>query len=110
MHDDGPVSQHAAADDMNGIALWNALSEPERGQWTARAGNTGQAKDAWEAFERDSHGADLAGLDDESRAGPMHHAGSVRPLAATASPIRTRRSIPSRPRSPASPMPASNST
>jgi len=39
------------ADDELGIAWWNGLSD-ERAKWSHEAGNTGRAKDAWEAFKR----------------------------------------------------------
>jgi hypothetical protein len=39
-------------DDELGIAWWNGLSERERARWSREAGNTGRAKDAWEAFKR----------------------------------------------------------
>src|SRR5260370_33561818 len=38
-------------DDDAGMAWWNALTEPERDEWMRRAGNTGRAKDAWEAYK-----------------------------------------------------------
>lgn len=41
-------------DDELGIAWWNALSERDRARWSRKAGNTGRAKDAWEAFKRAS--------------------------------------------------------
>jgi hypothetical protein len=39
-------------DDALGMAWWNALTERERAKWSQAAGNTGRAKDAWEAFKR----------------------------------------------------------
>jgi hypothetical protein len=42
----------ASADDELGMTWWNALSERERARWSREAGNTGRAKDAWEAFKR----------------------------------------------------------
>jgi hypothetical protein len=41
-----------ATDDELGMAWWNGLSERERARWSREAGNTGRAKDAWEAFKR----------------------------------------------------------
>jgi hypothetical protein len=41
-------------DDEIGMAWWNALTKQERAKWSAIAGNTGRAKDAWEAFRRGS--------------------------------------------------------
>jgi hypothetical protein len=38
-------------DDELGIAWWNNLTERERARWSEIAGNTGRAKDAWEAFK-----------------------------------------------------------
>lgn len=38
------------ADDQLGMNWWNALSERERQEWLRKAGNTGRAKDAWDAF------------------------------------------------------------
>jgi hypothetical protein len=43
-----------SGDDEAGIAWWNALTERERAKWSAAAGNTGRAIDAWEAFKRAS--------------------------------------------------------
>jgi hypothetical protein len=39
-------------DDELGMIWWNALNDRERAKWSAIAGNTGRAKDAWEAFKR----------------------------------------------------------
>jgi hypothetical protein len=39
-------------DDEMGMLWWNALTENERAKWSQAAGNTGRAKDAWEAFKR----------------------------------------------------------
>ncbi len=41
----------ATADDIEGMNWWNALTEQERAEWMARAGNTGRAEDAWKAFK-----------------------------------------------------------
>jgi len=41
-----------SGDDEAGMAWWNALTEQERAKWSAIAGDTGRAKDAWEAFKR----------------------------------------------------------
>ena len=38
-------------DDNLGILWWNSLSDSERVRWSKAAGNTGRAKDAWEAFK-----------------------------------------------------------
>jgi hypothetical protein len=38
-------------DDAFEMAWWNGLSERERARWSREAGNTGRAKDAWEAFK-----------------------------------------------------------
>jgi hypothetical protein len=46
------ATMQASADDELGIAWWNGLSERERARWSREAGNTGRAKDAWEAFKR----------------------------------------------------------
>lgn len=43
-----------SGDDEAGIAWWNGLTEQERAKWSAIAGDTGRAKDAWEAFKRAS--------------------------------------------------------
>lgn len=40
------------SDGLLGMAWWNGLTERERIDWMARAGNTGVAADAWEAFKR----------------------------------------------------------
>jgi hypothetical protein len=67
-----------SGDDEAGMAWWNGLSERERAKWSALAGNTGRAVDAWKAFkvsQRDAGGrgrelhpseviADLLGSDD----------------------------------------------
>jgi hypothetical protein len=37
--------------DEMGMAWWNALTEQERVEWMRRAGDSGRAKDAWEAFK-----------------------------------------------------------
>lgn len=42
----------ATKDDELGMAWWNSLTERERAKWSAAAGNTGVAKDAWEAFKK----------------------------------------------------------
>ena len=39
------------ADDLAGMAWWNALSEQDRRRWTRIAGDTGRAVDAWRAFK-----------------------------------------------------------
>jgi hypothetical protein len=49
-----PPDQPMTHDDELGMAWWNGLSERERAKWSAIAGNTGRAKDAWEAFKRGS--------------------------------------------------------
>jgi hypothetical protein len=41
-------------DDALGMKWWNALDDRERKRWMQIAGNTGRAKDAWEAFKRAS--------------------------------------------------------
>jgi hypothetical protein len=41
-------------DDELGMAWWNALIMQERAKWSREAGNTGRAKDAWEAFKQAS--------------------------------------------------------
>ena len=38
-------------DDELGMAWWNSLTERERSFWLGVAGNSGRAKDAWEAFK-----------------------------------------------------------
>jgi hypothetical protein len=45
-----------SSDDEAGMAWWNALTEQERAKWSAIAGDTGRAKDAWEAFKRGRSG------------------------------------------------------
>ena len=40
-----------SGDDEAGMAWWNALTEQERAKWSALAGNTGRAVDAWQAFK-----------------------------------------------------------
>lgn len=80
MHDDYPMDEHATVDDLTGIAWWNALPDRERGQWMARAGNTGRAKDAWEAFKRNNRGDELVGLAD-AMAGTTNAASWIRDMA-----------------------------
>jgi hypothetical protein len=41
-------------DDQLGMAWWNSLTEQERAEWAAVAGNTGRPVDAWRAFKRGS--------------------------------------------------------
>jgi hypothetical protein len=48
------LGQPMTKDDELGVAWWNALTKQERAKWSAIAGNTGRAKDAWEAFKRAS--------------------------------------------------------
>jgi hypothetical protein len=48
------LGQPMTKDDELGMAWWNALTKQERATWSAIAGNTGRAKDAWEAFKRAS--------------------------------------------------------
>ena len=43
-----------SGDDEAGMAWWNDITERERAKWSALAGNTGRAIDAWEAFKRAS--------------------------------------------------------
>lgn len=38
-------------DETKGMAWWNGLSDEQRKEWMARAGNTGVAADAWAAFK-----------------------------------------------------------
>lgn len=45
-----------SGDDEAGMAWWNALTEQERARWSAIAGNTGRAVDAWNAFKRAAMG------------------------------------------------------
>jgi len=40
------------SDARAGMAWWNALIPEARGEWMGRAGNTGVAADAWEAYKR----------------------------------------------------------
>jgi hypothetical protein len=40
-----------------GMTWWNGLTERERREWMARAGNTGVAADAWAEFQKSSPGA-----------------------------------------------------
>jgi hypothetical protein len=44
-------------DESAGLQWWNRLDEHARCYWTERAGNTGRALDAWEAYKRE-RGAD----------------------------------------------------
>jgi hypothetical protein len=37
-----------------GMTWWNRLTRFERIEWMRRAGNTGVAADAWEAFKREN--------------------------------------------------------
>lgn len=51
-----PEQQSAQAimqtqDETKGMAWWNGLSDEQRKEWMARAGNTGVAADAWAAFK-----------------------------------------------------------
>jgi hypothetical protein len=39
-------------DGETGMNWWNSLTEDERRNWMAVAGDTGRAEDAWEAFKR----------------------------------------------------------
>ena len=41
------------SDPRAGMDWWNALSETERTQWMAKAGNSGRAADAWGVFLND---------------------------------------------------------
>lgn len=59
--DDGSISLvtdtdcdriHLMTDDEIGISWWNGLMETERATWSSVAGNTGIAKDAWEAYKQ----------------------------------------------------------
>jgi hypothetical protein len=40
------------SDDQLDMTWWNGLTKQERAKWSTIAGNTGRAKDAWEAFKR----------------------------------------------------------
>jgi hypothetical protein len=40
-----------------GMTWWNGLTERERREWMARAGNTGVAADAWAEFQKSSPSA-----------------------------------------------------
>jgi hypothetical protein len=40
-----------SSDDTMGMAWWNHITDAERAKWMDRAGSTGSAKDAWEAFK-----------------------------------------------------------
>jgi hypothetical protein len=46
-----PPSSVLGADAYEGMAWWNALPERERREWMRRAGDTGVAADAWEAYK-----------------------------------------------------------
>jgi hypothetical protein len=50
--------QKPTADDVLGMAWWNRLSKRDRARWSREAGNTGRAKDAWEAFKRQAEEAE----------------------------------------------------
>jgi hypothetical protein len=41
-----------SADDEAGMAWWNSLTKQERAKWSAIAGNTGRAVDAWQVFKQ----------------------------------------------------------
>lgn len=45
-------SYRADRDGLKGMEWWNGLSDDERKQWAIKAGNTGRAADAWEAYKR----------------------------------------------------------
>jgi hypothetical protein len=44
-------------DGQKGMEWWNGLSDDDRKQWAAKAGNTGRAADAWEAYKRQKAGS-----------------------------------------------------
>ncbi|MCF6120508.1 hypothetical protein L2449_27160 [Mesorhizobium muleiense] len=46
------MNREPTADERAGIEWWNALDEAGRRDWMQRAGNTGRAADAWEAFKQ----------------------------------------------------------
>lgn len=50
------IDRDSPSDGEAGMAWWNGLSDDERKQWAIRAGNTGRASDAWEAYKRQKAG------------------------------------------------------
>jgi hypothetical protein len=47
-----PLTTAERNDAEIGMAWWNRLSESDRREWMARAGDTGVAADAWAEFKR----------------------------------------------------------
>lgn len=47
-----PLTTAERNDAEIGMAWWNRLSESDRHEWMARAGDTGVAADAWAEFKR----------------------------------------------------------
>ena len=46
-----PLATKEREPDELGMVWWNSLTEQDRRKWSRLAGNTGRAKDAWEAFK-----------------------------------------------------------
>jgi hypothetical protein len=46
------IQRMTTDDDAMGMAWWNNLTPKERREWMRRAGDTGRAVDAWEAFKK----------------------------------------------------------
>ncbi|SAL86353.1 hypothetical protein AWB68_07998 [Caballeronia choica] len=53
----GHPDREPTEDESTGLQWWNRLQEHARRYWMERAGNTGRALDAWEAYKRE-RGAD----------------------------------------------------
>jgi hypothetical protein len=51
------LDRKSTEDESTGLQWWNRLQEHARCYWMERAGNTGHALDAWEAYKRE-RGAD----------------------------------------------------
>lgn len=54
------------ADEAKGMAWWNGLDDEARAYWMRKAGDTGRAADAWEAF-KSTAAQGWNSLDDEDR-------------------------------------------
>jgi hypothetical protein len=48
------IAREPTADERAGMAWWNSLSEPRRGDWLLMAGSA-KAADAWAEYKRRSH-------------------------------------------------------
>lgn len=47
------MDREPTPDEQAGIDWWNRLTEVERAFWFGKAGGTGSAADAWEAYKRE---------------------------------------------------------